>query len=1228
MKKLYIFFFTTLLFHFGFSQVYLTENFNTGIPASWAIVDGGSSVDTWTGTSGGLLGQYLDGTEFAIVNSDAAGNFPGVRMVEELISPAVNTTGATQVLLEFDHRYQDVFTNDSAWVEVFDGTNWVTVRSWNANTGDWVSPTSGPAHEIIDITAQSNANLRVKYVYDDDSTWAWHWSVDNVKIWAPFNQDVAAIEAPDPPRNGCGLSATEAVTIVFFNNGADTLTLVDVAFDVNGSSVGTETVTGTFAPGDTITYTFTTTANLGAAGTYNFDVYTELGTDQDLNNDTLSFVVENFNPIATFPYFEDFENGPAGWFSDGSFNTWAFGTPAKNVIIGAASGDSAWVTGGLGLGAYSNSEASWVESPCFDFTNINNPWISLSAWWNSEFSWDGAMIQTSVDNGVTWNRVGNNGDPFNWYNDNTIQGLPGMQGWTGTLAFNGSGDWVSAKHHLNGLGGQPSVKIRIFFGSDTSVNDDGFAFDDILIYEPPPFDAFALGALAPVSGCQLTNSESVTFQIFNNGLDTLQNFPAYYSINGGTAVAGMVTGPILPGDTLTYTFTTNADLSTPGTYNFLYYTDVAGDSTLNNDTTAATVVNFLPISTFPYYEDFESGPGNWSSGGTNNSWEFGTPAKNIIVGAASGLNAWVTGGVGTGLYNNGEASFVESPCMSFATINDPWIAMDVWWNSEFSWDGAVLEASTDNGVTWIQIGNFGDPYNWYTDSSVAGVPNMEAWSGNQLNVGSGAWVTAKHDLSAVANAPAVNLRIFFGSDFSVGDDGFAFDNVTIAEPPTVSLGADTFLCVAPFVLDPGTNPGTYTWNTGDSTNTISVDTSGSYIVTYTDTLGLCAMDTIVVTFDPAIPVITGDTIFCQGDTATLTTTATFPAYNWSTGGLFGTELVTSPGQVIVTVTNLAGCSGSDTVNVVQLAAPQPNVSQTPVFCTGDTLVLSTDSTWNMYAWSTGGNQQVESITTGGLVTVLVADAAGCQGATQINVIENPLPVVNLGPDTTLCDGASITLGGSDPNATYVWSTGQTSQSINITLAGDYILVCTDQNNCTADDTVGVTAFVSPSANFAFDTTNCPIVTFTDQSIGTPTAWDWDFGDLTGTSTQQNPNYTYLGGGQFNTVLTVTNECGSNMITKLVEITCLVGMDEALQGQITIYPNPSDGLFQIGFEALQADEVTLEVTDLFGRTLLEQELDQTVGTFRQNVDLRAQPKGAYLLRLNVDGREAAWRVFVE
>ena len=129
--------------------------------------------------------------------------------------------------------------------------------------------------------------------------------------------------------------------------------------------------------------------------------------------------------ISSLPYFENFEAGQNGWrITNGSAGTWAFGTPAKSVINSAASGANCFVTGGL-TGLYLDNDFSWVEGPCFDFSNVCDPVISVRVWWNAEFSWDGMNITASTDGGTTWNIIGAFGDPLNWYLANSITGNPG-----------------------------------------------------------------------------------------------------------------------------------------------------------------------------------------------------------------------------------------------------------------------------------------------------------------------------------------------------------------------------------------------------------------------------------------------------------------------------------------------------------------------------------------------------------------------------------------------------------------------------------------------------------------------------------------------------------------------------------------------------------------------------------------------------------------------------------
>ncbi len=91
---------------------------------------------------------------------------------------------------------------------------------------------------------------------------------------------------------------------------------------------------------------------------------------------------------------------------------------------------------------------------------------------------------------------------------------------------------------------------------------------------------------------------------------------------------------------------------------------------------------------------------------------------------------------------------------------------------------------------------------------------------------------------------------------------------------------------------------------------------------------------------------------------------------------------------------------------------------------------------------------------------------------------------------------------------------------------------------TATKTDYITVSTTPTADFVGSPTSgdAPLtVSFTDQSTGVPTSWSWDFGDG-GTSTAQNPSYTYNTAGTYTVTLTATNSCGSDTQTKVDYIT--------------------------------------------------------------------------------------------
>ncbi len=211
--------------------------------------------------------------------------------------------------------------------------------------------------------------------------------------------------------------------------------------------------------------------------------------------------------IATFPYFEDFEASPGGWTAGGNANDWTWGQPVKPNINTAGSGVNCWITGGLNNASYNPGQRSFVESPCFDFTQLPYPYIQFKIWWESEYQFDGANFQYSLDNGSSWINLGSINDPTdclneNWFNTPSVTNLGGLvnprHGWSGNiqqtqgscLGGNGSNGWVTAKHCMPALAGRPNVRFRFTFGAGTTCNDfDGVAFDAIRIENAPPIAA-------------------------------------------------------------------------------------------------------------------------------------------------------------------------------------------------------------------------------------------------------------------------------------------------------------------------------------------------------------------------------------------------------------------------------------------------------------------------------------------------------------------------------------------------------------------------------------------------------------------------------------------------------------------------------------------------------------------------------------------------------------------
>ena len=163
--------------------IYLNENFkNFNL---WTVIDGGETTDTWQQVES-HLGQTLDGTPFAYVSSDDAGQNDMDEILE--LTDGIDVTGATTLFISFDHFMWDWDTNPTPTqgdVDIWNGTEWITIyTAYNQDIGSWDTPD----HQEIEITEYINDELKVRFHYT--ANWDFWWAVDNCFIYSRDDHDL------------------------------------------------------------------------------------------------------------------------------------------------------------------------------------------------------------------------------------------------------------------------------------------------------------------------------------------------------------------------------------------------------------------------------------------------------------------------------------------------------------------------------------------------------------------------------------------------------------------------------------------------------------------------------------------------------------------------------------------------------------------------------------------------------------------------------------------------------------------------------------------------------------------------------------------------------------------------------------------------------------------------------------------------------------------------------
>ncbi|HEC43497.1 MAG TPA: T9SS type B sorting domain-containing protein, partial [Bacteroides sp.] len=140
------------------------------------------------------------------------------------------------------------------------------------------------------------------------------------------------------------------------------------------------------------------------------------------------------------------------------------------------------------------------------------------------------------------------------------------------------------------------------------------------------------------------------------------------------------------------------------------------------------------------------------------------------------------------------------------------------------------------------------------------------------------------------------------------------------------------------------------------------------------------------------------------------------------------------GTNIVSVfeTTADGCQSETISTTVEVGGPDVDLGADQEICDGGTAVITPSGNFTMHMWiNDGSTDPTYSADTTELVRIQVSDDYGCYAFDSVQVTMYLQPMVNLGSDTTLCGEASVMLDAGNPGATYLWSTGESTQQIEV-----------------------------------------------------------------------------------------------------------------------------------------------------------------------------------------------------
>ncbi len=446
-----------------------------------------------------------------------------------------------------------------------------------------------------------------------------------------------------------------------------------------------------------------------------------------------------------------------------------------------------------------------------------------------------------------------------------------------------------------------------------------------------------------------------------------------------------------------------------------------------------------------------------------------------------------------------------------------------------------------------------------------------------------------------------------------------FDNHLIIQPDSIQFQPSVFIAACDQSVGAidlttigGTQPFTFLWSGGETSEDISNLAGGTYTVTATDGNVCTAIDSFVVggTSNPVILTDSINTAFCDGGSSGAiyisTSGAAIANYSWSDSEI--TEDITNliAGTYTVTVTDVNSCSASGSFIVPGTTNPVITIDSVQnVLCnngsTGAVFISVSGSSSNTFTWSGGAVSEDLINVIAGIYTVTVTDLNGCTDIDSSLIIEPTQLTVSLNNSTNVsCFGGAngainINPAGGTINYSYEWSNSATSQNLSAIQAGTYTVTVTDANFCSVTDSYSITEPGVLSVSLT-GSTNVSCFNGSNGAININPAGGTINYSYQWSNSATSQNLSALQAGIYTVTVTDANLCSvtdsysitepgvlSVSLTGSTNVSCFNGSNGAINinpagGTINYSYQWSNGATTQNISSLQARTYTVTVTD--------------------------------------------------